>query len=173
MSGYLHLTKVLAAVASLGIAAVPASAADLYVPSTDGYGYDGHGYYEDDAVGPPRYERYGDAGGDDFDAPYRPRAGYDDDGLHPRHHRYGYNTNNGCVPRHVAHERIRADGWRDFGRFEARGNLVYMQARRRSGRQFDLTVDTCTGEIIDARPLDGRRFDDRYAHEPRRRWSSY
>jgi len=31
--------------------------------------------------------------------------------------------------------------------------VVLVQARRPSGRRFDLVIDRCSGEIIEARPL--------------------
>jgi hypothetical protein len=140
------------------IAALPAQSADLYGPR---YG----SAYED----PPAYESYAEPE-EEFEAPYRSRHAYKhdykDDAFDRYYDRYA-RRGDGCVPRRIAHERIRADGWYDFGNFEARGNLVYMQARRHSGRLFDLTVDTCSGEVVAARPLfAGRTF----AGAPRRYW---
>jgi hypothetical protein len=97
----------------------------------------------------PRYERY--AAPEELEPPYgsvRRRAGYDS-----------------CVPRHVARERLHADGWGDFHDFERKGHVVLVQARRPSGRQFDLVIDRCSGEIIEARPLDqGRSYAYRSRH---------
>ena len=48
-----------------------------------------------------------------------------------------------------------------------RGEILYGQARDQSGRLFDLTVDRCSGDVVDARPLDGPRD---YAYGQRRYW---
>jgi hypothetical protein len=149
------------AVAASLFATAPAVSADLYEPpwahesgsvhyddqrSADIYrgdAYRGDAYRRDE----PRYERY--APPEDFEPAYEParRADYD-----------------ACVPREVARDRLQADGWGDFRDFERRGRVVLVQARRPSGRRFDLTIDRCSGEIIEARPLDNFRS---YAYRSR------
>lgn len=134
-----------AVAASLFVTA-PAISADLYEPpwapesgsvhyddqrSADIYRGDAYRGYE------PRFERY--APPEDFEPAYEParrRADYDP-----------------CVPRDVARDRLQADGWGGFRDFERRGRVVLVQARRPSGRRFDLVIDRCSGEIIEARPL--------------------
>jgi hypothetical protein len=154
MSASVRLAAASAVAASLFATTLPASSADLYAPPY-GSTYEEPTYgdvYEDEA---PRYGRY--AGRDEaFDPSYGSP-------------RYGARRGE-CVPRKIAHARLRADGWHDFGDFLARGNVVLMHARGPSGRLFDLTIDTCSGEIVATRPLDeGRTF----AGTQRRRWQRY
>jgi hypothetical protein len=52
-----------------------------------------------------------------------------------------------------------ADGWRDFhGGQQVSDAAVTLRARRPSGRLFELTLDRCSGEIVEARPLELRPF---------------
>ncbi len=142
MPASVRLAAVSAVAASLFATTLPARSADLYAPPPYGSAYDEPRYgdsYDEDA---PAYERYAEP----------------QDNLEPRYVPPRYAAQGGdCVPRRIAHARLRADGWRDFRDFLARGNVVLMQARRPSGRLFDLTIDTCSGEIIAARPLDEGR----------------
>lgn len=150
-----RLAAASAVAASLFVTA-PAISADLYQPpwvpesgtvyydherSADIYRGD-YDYDGDDA----RYDRY--APPEDFDPPYRHRTDY-----------------GSCVPRDVARERLRADGWGNFHDFERREQVVLVRARRPSGRLFDLVIDRCSGEIIEARPLyNGRSYAYRSRH---------
>lgn len=59
----------------------------------------------------------------------------------------------------VVRDRLLAEGWGDFRDFEPRGRVVLVQARRPSGRLFDLTIDRCSGEVVDARPVSGPRAE--------------
>jgi len=131
--------------ASARLAAASAVAASLFVFALPAAAAD---LYEDGyGEGPPRYERYAPA---DFEPPYPPRYAERGDG---------------CVPREVVHERLYSEGWGDFRDFEPRGRVVLVQARRPSGRLFDLTIDRCSGEIVDARPVFGARLGPGpYAH---------
>jgi len=175
MPASVRLAAASAVAASLFVTAIPARSADLYAPPRYGSAYDDPRYGESFGDDPPAEEHYAEP--DEFEAPYQRRHAdtddfnndFKDDAFGRRYDRYARNGD-GCVPRHIAHERIRADGWRDFGEFQTRGNLVYMRARRPSGRLFDLTVDTCSGEIVDARPLFAGRS---YAGGPRRHWPNY
>ncbi|MDX2258941.1 MAG: hypothetical protein NW205_08495 [Hyphomicrobiaceae bacterium] len=58
---------------------------------------------------------------------------------------------------------LRAEGWKDFDDYRRRGRLVTTEAERfGSGRDFLLTIDGCTGVIIDVLPKrgwDGHRYD--------------
>jgi hypothetical protein len=177
MSGPLRLATVLALAALQGSLALPAAAADLYFPPNgsygNGYGYDEQRYLDGDAYEAPRFERYGAAAEDD-DAPYPPSALLDDDDAFApyRYDKRRYSAHAGeCLPRHEVRDRLRAEGWRDLYGFEPRGRVVLIQARGPSGHLYDLTIDRCSAEVIDARSLDHRGFDDYYAQEPRRRWS--
>ena len=79
----------------------------------------------------------------DFEPPYPPR----------------YAGGGPCVPREAVRDRLLSEGWGDFRDFEPRGRVVVVQARRPSGRLFDLTIDRCSGEVVDARPVFGPRVE--------------
>jgi len=72
-----------------------------------------------------------------------------------------------CVPRRIIRRRLRAEGWHDFCDFRPRGPIVLVRARRPSGRPFNLAIDRCSGEIVEARPL-RRRHLGPFAFGPRR-----
>ncbi len=119
--------------------------------------------YEDYGEGPPRYERYAVPPAD-FEPPYPPR--YADRG-------------GPCMPRELVRDRLLSEGWGDFRDFEPRGRVVLVQARRPSGRLFDLTIERCSGVVVDARPVFGpRAAPGPYAYDaygsygwgPRRLW---
>lgn len=114
--------------------ATPLAAADL-----DYYETERHSTYE------RGYDR------DDRRADYSGRADYSD----------YYDTRGGCLTKHAIRDRLHADGWRDLERIDARQSTAILSARRvSSGRTFELKVDRCTGEIIDAR---SNRGYDEYA----------
>ena len=73
-----------------------------------------------------------------------------------------------CIPREVARDRLRAAGWRGFHDVDPHDRVVMVKARRPSGRMFELTIDRCSGEVVDARPIYGRW--GRFADGPRRYW---
>ena len=142
MPAYARLAAASALAVSLAVFALPAAAADLYEPPYEGYG-----------EGPPPPDRYADVP-DDFEPPYPPPA---------------YAGRDRCVPREVARDRLRAAGWRGFHAIEPRDGVVLVKARRPSGRMFDLTIDRCSGEVVDAKPIYG--YGPRYggfAGGPRR-----
>jgi hypothetical protein len=143
MPAYVRLAAASALAVSLAVFALPAAAADLYEPPYEGYG-----------EGPPPPEQYADVP-DDFEPPYPPPA---------------YAGRDRCVPRELARDRLRAAGWRGFHAIEPRDGVVLVKARRPSGRLFDLTVDRCTGEVVDAKPIFGRRYG-RFADGPPRYWA--
>lgn len=58
-----------------------------------------------------------------------------------------------CLPRHVIRDRLIRDGWNDFVLADFNGDVAQVSARRPSGRPFMLTVERCSGEIVDARPI--------------------
>lgn len=75
-----------------------------------------------------------------------------------------------CLPRHVIRDRLIRDGWNDFVLADFDGEVAQVSARRPSGRPFMLTVERCSGEIVDARPV---RNAGPYAYAPPpppRRW---
>ncbi len=101
----------------------------------------------------PPYDEYGEGPPppDDFEPPYPPAYA---DGR--------------CIPREEARDRLRAAGCRGFHDVEPHDRVVLVKARRPSGRMFELTIDRCSGEVVDARPL-YRRWG-RFAGGPRRHW---
>jgi hypothetical protein len=66
---------------------------------------------------------------------------------------------NTCVRSEEVRDRLTGQGWRDFhdGKPVSEG-LVTLRARRPSGRLFELTLHRCSGEILEARPLELRPF---------------
>jgi hypothetical protein len=144
MPAYARLLAASALVASFALSALPATAADLYEPPyREGYG-----------EGPPPPDRYADVP-DDFEPPYPPPA---------------YGDRGGCIPREVARDRLRAAGWHGFHGLEPHDRVVLVKASRPSGRMFDLTIDRCSGEVVDARPIYGRGPGP-YAYGGRRFWN--
>ena len=78
-----------------------------------------------------------------------------------------------CVPRRIVRRRLRVEGWRHFHDFRPRGPIMLVCARRPSGRPFNLAIDRCSGEIVDARPVRWRHPGP-FAFGPRRgRFWSY
>jgi hypothetical protein len=114
----------------LAAAFVPAAgAADL----GDDYG----GYTERYRVVPPAYD-------DDDDGPPPPR----------RYSEAPYGRT--CARSDEVRDRLGAMGWREFQGGEDRGTVVILRARRPNGRLFELTMHRCSGEIVEARPLEPR-----------------
>jgi hypothetical protein len=112
-------------------------------------------------VGPlPRERVYRDDDEVDYDA--RPR-------------RYSYTEPapyaGRCLPRELVKERLLSRGWHDFHQGDIRGEVATVHARRPSGRLFLLSFDRCSGEVLSARPLEGRPFGP-YAYGPRR-WERF
>jgi hypothetical protein len=171
MSASARLAAASAVAASLLLSALPASAADLYEPPRGGAAYDDPRY--GDAYGEGAYDRYAEPREDVAPAD-PPRAELrEEDEYSWRHYGRPYRGDErgryerACVPREVVRDRLRADGWGDFHDLDPRGRVVLVEARRPSGRLFDLTIDRCSGEILDARPIDGARS---YAFGQRRYW---
>ncbi|MBX9589773.1 MAG: hypothetical protein K2X43_10735 [Hyphomonadaceae bacterium] len=63
-----------------------------------------------------------------------------------------------CARSEQVQEWLTDRGWRDFHGGQPQGDVVTLRARRPSGRLFELTLHRCTGEIIEARPLEPRPF---------------
>ena len=109
---------------------------------------------------PPRYAPAVPPGyvhrdyGDDYDRNRDYADDYDrDDYRRP----YAYSTppdyGRACTPREVIRERLLREGWHHFRDAEERGEFATIIARRPDGQPFALTVDRCSGEIVNARPL--------------------
>jgi hypothetical protein len=155
MSTRKFIFAALAAVATC--AAVPASAADL------GYGYgslkdvpdDDPRYsdvYRHPAPPPPRYAAPYPPPAPVYPAPPAPYYA----GPPPRVYD-GYAGRPDCLPRHVISSRLESRGWLDLHDLQVSGDVAHARARRPNGRIFDLTVDRCTGEVLQADLIDGRQ----------------
>lgn len=119
---------VAAALAASAVVVTPVFAADL--------SYQDQGYQE---------RRYGDV----YRQPPPP--------AYRQPQRYGYESRrDGCVPREQVRDDLEARGWQDFHDPQPMGNVVHIRARRPSGRLFDLTLDRCTGEVLQAEAIDHR-----------------
>jgi hypothetical protein len=147
---------VLAACLIAAAAAPPALAADM----DDGGPPPKGGYYD-----APRYQPKGPP------PPYHGEED-DDDGPRPPNKFTGpppqpYGK---CVRSEHVRERLTGMGWNDFheGR-PVNEQAVTLRARRPNGRLFELTLDRCSGQIVDARPLEPRRYGpyaDKGPYEP-------
>lgn len=73
-----------------------------------------------------------------------------------------------CAPRELVRDRLVREGWSDFREGELQGDTVTLHARRPSGEPYLLTIERCTGILVNARPAyQGRP----YAYGPQaRRW---
>ena len=74
-----------------------------------------------------------------------------------------------CVPREVVRDRLTRHGWHDFHDGALNGNVAVVRARRPSGRLFELTIERCSGEIVE-RLSAGRRVYGPFAYGPRPWW---
>ena len=179
------LVRLLAAIAGAGLLAIqPVAAADLsgkYDPYEDPRYAD---IYRDP---PPRYAapRYVEPAPRYVEPPPRyiepapryvePSPGYKDDvprdrygrllpfreerryaGRHPEDAVRGHGGDR-CVPRHVVRERLEREGWHDFHGAELEGAFALVNARDESGRLYVLRIERCSGEIVEARVIGGRR----------------
>lgn len=128
---------------ALAFAATSAKAADLY-----------------DDPPPPRYSgpayedpRYADVYRyPERDRPVPPAPVYRDDDYEFRGPAPRQAWRGECVPRHVIRDRLIREGWSDFALRDFQGEVVTVNARRPSGRPFVLTIERCSGAVVDARP---------------------
>jgi hypothetical protein len=129
---------------------------------------------------PPRSGAYGEPYNGPYGRPYRepPRAPHlppsysddDDDDRYdgpPPARKYSYAPPKhgappparGCVRSEQVRDRLTSEGWRDFHDGQPVSHTeVTLRARRPNGRLFELTLHRCTGELIEARPLQLRPF---------------
>lgn len=159
--------------AAVSVGSTRAPAADLNDgPPPDRYGsaYDDPRYADmyKYPSRPPQYAPYAPPPGpayrdDDDDDAYAPPRRFSYADPRPPYGPYGAR----CVPREEVRYRLTRQGWQDFQDAELRGEVATVRARRPSGRLFELTIHRCSGEIVDARPLEGRPFGP-YAYGPRR-----
>jgi hypothetical protein len=68
-----------------------------------------------------------------------------------------------CVRSEQVRQALTDMGWQDFQGGRQQGDMVVMNARRRNGRQFELTLHRCSGQIVEVRPLEGRPNAGPYA----------
>ncbi|MDX2205062.1 MAG: hypothetical protein NW223_20095 [Hyphomicrobiaceae bacterium] len=144
---------------ALALATTSAKAADLYddppPPRYSGPAYEDP-RYADVYRYPDRYsDKYADRPvySDKYaERPVPPAPVYrdDDDAFRPgpRHAWRGGE----CVPRHVIRSRLSSEGWSDFTLGDLYGDQVTVHARRPSGRPYVLTIERCSGTVLDARP---------------------
>jgi hypothetical protein len=95
----------------------------------------------------PDYRHYPERDRHGYLAPMQRRPGWRDEDR-----RYSRDTHE-CAPRHEVRRRLTGDGWSDFQDAELDGDTAIVRARRPSGRQFELRIDRCSGDILEARPL--------------------
>jgi hypothetical protein len=83
----------------------------------------------------------------------------DDDYPPPPARRYsGPTYGQVCVHSEQVRQRLSDRGWQDFHAGQPQGDLVTLRARRPNGRLFELTLHRCSGELVQARPLEPRPF---------------
>lgn len=174
------VAAVLSATLIGGFGASGARAGDLYDPRAHaGSAYDDPRYadiYGDGPVRryePPRYEprydrRY------DGERYYGRRYAEREDYLPPMPgvQRFGdedWRRRAVCIDRREARDRLVDQGWHDFHDLELRGGVALITARRPSGQPYRLKLDRCTGDILNARALDG--YSDSYAQRRERRYA--
>lgn len=165
----------LAASATLTALSAAATAADLNYydpPQRHGSAYDDPRYADLYGYAPPpppppfvekRYygERYGY---DRVPIPKEPVYRDYNDGVPPVRRRYSdvprhrvYGVKPACAPKDEVQFRLQQDGWHGF--HDARpldSETAQVKARRRNGRLFELTIDRCSGDVVQARPLEPR-----------------
>jgi hypothetical protein len=142
-------------------------------PGPDRYGsaYDDPRYadmyrYPDARQPVPREPVYGNRYYDDRDDNY----------ADPRRYSYAEPPRpyrGGCVPREQIKYRLKDQGWHDFRDPEIRGEVATLIARRPSGRPFELTLDRCSGEIVNVRSVEGPHGPYAYGGPGPRRWDRY
>lgn len=57
-----------------------------------------------------------------------------------------------CVSTVGMRDALNGQGWHAFSDVDYRGPIAYMSARSDRGRRFELQVDSCSGEVIEAKP---------------------
>jgi len=181
MRSWLLAAGLLAAAAALPTHMSPAQAADIDgVPPPPRSGpYGGHYddpryapkappsqyYEEDDDEGPngvPPAQKYGYTPPPNYGAPSPPPR-Y---GAPPPPSKYAAPPpGKSCVRSEHVRDRLSGEGWRDFHDGKpVNDGLVTLRARRPNGRLFELTLHRCSGELLEARPLQLRPFGP-YAYQ--------
>jgi hypothetical protein len=58
-----------------------------------------------------------------------------------------------CLSTVGLRDALNQQGWHAFSDVERRGSVALMSARSDRGRRYDLQVDNCTGDVIEAHPV--------------------
>jgi hypothetical protein len=58
-----------------------------------------------------------------------------------------------CVSTVGMRDALNGQGWHAFSDVDYRGPIAYMSARSDRGRRFELQVDSCSGDVIEAKPV--------------------
>jgi hypothetical protein len=136
-----------ALVSAVAVTATSASAADIYdrgrVTSYEDPRYaDIYTHPEPPRhLGPPRRE---------YLAPMPPH--YFDG---PRRHSSAPSSN--CASHHEIRRDLTEQGWSQFNDVELRGSSALIEARRPNGNLYQLKIDRCSGEILNAQRLGDHR----------------
>jgi hypothetical protein len=102
---------------------------------------------------------------EDYGSSYSETERYSERVTYGRDDYYG-TSRAGCLPRHAIRQRLKDDGWHGIRRLDVRGGSVILSAERPNGQLFEVKVDRCNGDIIDARKM----RDDVYGeYRPRHR----
>jgi hypothetical protein len=146
---------VLAGALVTAVFAQPAWAADFgdgpTPPRRDTYDYRYDYRYGEKSAPPPSYRFEDDDDGRYDDPRHAPRR-FSGPAAPPS--AYGRT----CARSEEVRERLTTFGWRDFHGGQPQGETVLLRARRPNGRLFELTLDRCSGQIVEAQPLEPRRF---------------
>ncbi len=73
----------------------------------------------------------------------------------------------------VARARLERQGWHDFRDVMLEGDVAVLRARAADGRRYEITVDRCGGEVLEARPVWRRAARMRRDWDSRRRFDGY
>src|SRR5262245_21951550 len=155
----------------LAAAAVsPARAADIDgVPPPPRNGPYG-GYYDDDPRYAPKSQPPSSYEEDDDNGPYGapPPKRYTNTPPYAPSPRYGAPpSGRACVRSEQVRDRLTQEGWGDFHDGKPTNDgLVTLRARRSNGRLFELTLHRCSGELLEAHPLQLRSFRPYAYREP-------
>jgi hypothetical protein len=139
---------VLAAGLLAAAALVPAGAYAADVDDDDDRG----AYSDPRGKSTPGYNDRDDDDDDDRPAPGKRFTGP------PRYVPPGKYSGMQCARSEQVRQRLADSGWLDFHDGHQQGDMVVMKARRQSGRLFELTLNRCSGQVVEVRPLEGGRF---------------
>ena len=147
------LATVVVAVSAAELTCVaPASAADIYdrgrISSNDDPRYaDIYTHPEPPRpLGPPRRE---------YLAPMPPH--YFDGRRLDGPRRYSAAPGGSCASHHEIRRDLTEQGWSEFTDIELRGASALIEARRPNGNLYQLKIDRCSGEILNAQRLGDQR----------------